>query len=211
MFVFEAPGTDDPNRVEKRKRTCGKFTKCPPIDGYYWLRGLEDRKWPTSVKCAAADGWGYGPQIAYFIWRFKLKDAYVTNAVKCNLVQECKENRAVAYGETKKKPVIDTRPIEKCCMYRFYREEVNLFKPDIVFAFGRRTEELIRRCQKLRTLEDSSNRNVPSEDRGATDQKYCLHYLRHPAWAHRSNHPLVNLIDENEKIIDSKIGCCARD
>src|SRR5712692_3352398 len=77
FFVLESPGGQDDNGDARTHRN---FTKRPPNNAYYWLP--DDRNhWPTTLgEVLQADN-SYGPYLAYLIKRFRLKNAYFTNAV----------------------------------------------------------------------------------------------------------------------------------
>ena len=131
MFVYESPGLD--YGIYDGVSYMG-YDKRPSRD-WYWIHEDQDFvAYPEGFR-----GGEYGGFVWSAILTFKLANAYITNLVKCGL------NNA----EGKYKGLSDFRPetVENC-FSSFLKEELNLFKPRVIFAFGAAVEEWVRHFVK---------------------------------------------------------------
>ena len=136
MFLLENPGGDyDLGDV----RPCDNVAKKPPTKQFYFSSDL--RRWPTSVADIKNP---YGDYFAYLMAKFGLANVYITNCVKCKY-------RADWYAKTADN-----------CIARFLEREIQLFRPRIIFCFGRRSSDelLWKRIQRPNKLPDVSFHKV---------------------------------------------------
>jgi hypothetical protein len=138
MFVLETPGgnwnfADGAPAHEEQICTHNEiiYKKLIPVNHYYWMPNLSE--WPLTAP--AGRGNRYGPYFAYLIWRFQLLKAYFTNIVKCHL-----RMGEVGCYNLGRYP----QQARDNCMSRHFAEELKLFKPRVVFAFGRRVRYFLR-------------------------------------------------------------------
>jgi hypothetical protein len=136
FFVLESPGgqyhNGDPQRYEG-------VEKRPPNKAYYGLPDDNDH-WPESLDEVLGKTNAYGPYFAYLIRRFRLKNAYFTNAVKCGLTingSNPPQFRSYSHRRDPDKRIRDE------CLNLFLRKELDV-KPALVFAMGDNTTGLLR-------------------------------------------------------------------
>ena len=131
MFVLESPGGMNGNGIP---HTCQGVEKEAPVCHYYWMPPKKP-VWP-SKEDALASANRYGPYFAYVLRRFRLKNAYFTNVIKCGL--RFPSGRFISYSPT---AAFDIRIRDNCCR-EFLEKEVRAFQPAVVFAFGDRAYNL---------------------------------------------------------------------
>ena len=148
LFVYEAPSKDygfyesvTYRKMEKR-----------PTKEWYWIHRDQDlTRFPDGFK-----GGTYGDFVLSAICTFRLKNAYVTNLVKCGLnPDDGQQFRGLAYYQP---GCIDT------CVRRYLQREIEIFKPRVIFAVGAKVFKCIGEW-----LQSISRDEVP------------LHQLPHPA------------------------------
>lgn len=170
MFLLENPGADNGNGESQE---CVGVTKNPPINHFYFSSGLNH--WPTEPP---ERGNPYGDYFAFLMARFGLSDVYITNCIKCKYDK-------VAYGKRAYDRTADN------CMVRFLEKEISIFRPRIIFCFGKQVanELLWKRIERLDRLPD-----VPF-------RKYRLH---HPASVPRCK-KYSDFVHENNLIIGNAL------
>jgi hypothetical protein len=133
LFVFESPGSRFGNGTPVPYE---RFNKIPPNLDRYWLPDEHHVVAKTLSEAAKAK---YGPYLAYLIWHFKLKNAYITNAVKCGLTVNGSDGpRFLPFLIGRYRKVWDN------CFKLFLRKELDILRPAIVFAVGVRAHRLMK-------------------------------------------------------------------
>lgn len=141
MFLLESPGADYDNGCLIHHSDFPEIAKKPPVNGYYWMPYPDGRfpEWPIRDEEVAHT---YGPYFAYLIGHFNLRNAYITNVVKCGLWNE-KENSFLALmrasGGLRDKIVAN-------CYHRFLSREIKELEPAIIFAFGQDAQAPAGHC-----------------------------------------------------------------
>lgn len=184
-FVFEGPG-DEPQI--RHGMSFDGVKRLRPA-GYYWMP--EKGRWPESPSDQRLAADRYGPPLAYYIWLFGLRNAYVTNAVKCQMRAP---GQTIGYGLSGKNGPGPTVRVEKTCIDEFLKHELSLAKPKIVFAFGKSVFKLLRW-------------HIPREER-----LFKLVCLVHPSPRVGQHHPglyptITAIVQENAKRICATLGC----
>ena len=133
MFVFENPGkSQDDDFVDMNGR---KMIVTWPYIGWPTKSKAEDFIFETEISSQRR----YGSMICAVLLKYKLRNAYVTNLVKCGF----KDNKNL---DSKK---ISSKIIDNC-MNTIFREELKAISPDIIFAFGDKSyKTLLNYCDKL--------------------------------------------------------------
>ncbi len=137
LFVFESPGGSFWNGTAVPYE---RFKKIPPNNTRYWLPdGPHVAKTLDEV---AKEKNKYGPYLAYLIWHFKLKNTYITNAVKCGLaVNGSGRPRFRPFPKGLSGPY---KEVWDNCFKRFLRNELDILRPAIVFAVGGEAHRLLK-------------------------------------------------------------------
>ena len=149
MFVMENPSLnydEDINgskqqgierriyRAQPLERGGRKYEKWP-AEQWYWIHGQRAR-------CAFPDefrGQRYGSFVASAVETFHLRNAYMTNLVKCGVCMLPSENQKEEYLNT---DYYDPACVARC-MEKFLKREIEAVQPRVIFAFGSRV------CRKL--------------------------------------------------------------
>ena len=119
LFLLENPGGDNGNgEIVPYKG----YAKQPPINHYYWA-DIDD--WPTNADNLKHY---YGPYFAYLMKKFGLKNVYITNLIKCNVIKKEKKN-------------FDYRLAQSLCTENWLKKEIEIFSPKIIFSFGNRATD----------------------------------------------------------------------
>ena len=121
LFLLEAPGADKFGEPVQYQGV----TKRPPVWHYYF--STPDQKWPNDPDAIHN---GYGSQFAYLMRYFGLKNVYITNVVKCG---KTNANGFQAYNHDVK----SDRKIATNCYNNYLSKEIEIFRPDIIFSFGK--------------------------------------------------------------------------
>ena len=111
LFLLDEPGGDYGNGLE---RTHAGFSKVPPVLHYYWIP--KGKGWPTNILEFKNY---YGHYFAYLINKYKLKNVYITNIIKCKVSKNDVDN------------------VRKNCIQRYLLKEIDIFKPEIIICFGK--------------------------------------------------------------------------
>ena len=122
MFLFENPGGDYGLGIPQtiQHADIGIVTKTPPVKHYYWTTNA--KRWPQNISEVYNP---YGDFLAYLIYTFGLVNVYVTNCIKCKYT-------GAEYGKTAAN-----------CMNFILKSEIDAFKPEVIFCFGRRAYNLL--------------------------------------------------------------------
>lgn len=131
MFIYESPSLD--YGIFKNLSYSGYDKR--PTQKWYWIHSDKNASsYPTSFK-----GGQYGDFIASAINTFKLKNAYVTNLVKCGLNND--------KGKYKGLDFYDTFAIENC-YENFLQKEIEIIEPKVIFALSSGAEKQIKKFTK---------------------------------------------------------------
>jgi hypothetical protein len=144
MFLLESPGADYCNGIPKEHADFPHIEKNPPVYVYYWMphvRRQPNAKWPTEGEAREVAG-TYGDYFAYLIAHFNLRNAYITNTVKCNLRKDGRN----AFVRPKEIPESLRSKIVQNCYQLFLSKEKEELNPAIVFAFGESAHKNAKSC-----------------------------------------------------------------
>lgn len=179
VFLLESPGGYYENG---EPRSCGGVIKEPPVKHYYWTPPEPEscKKWPEDPYSLANH---YGPYFAYLLNFHRLKNAYITNVVKCSLAVSG-EKRFIPYNVVRDKQNRDTRILNKC-FDLYLSRELKVLSPQHIFCFGGKVEKMLRYV-------DIQSRFPEVE----------IHGLYHPA----ARMSWKTLVDENNSIIARALG-----
>ncbi len=164
MFVMESPSKDygiyETAEIKKENTSYRKR----PAKQWYWIHGdKEMRGYPDKFR-----GGEYGEFVASAIVTFQLRNAYMTNLVKCGLNHIQKD----AY-----KGIDSYNPdCIKCCYERFLKEEIAIIKPNVIFTFGTKVYKLVNSL----LTEDIKVVGLPhpaGQRRGFKDEYYNVLYF----------------------------------
>jgi len=122
MFVFESPAGED---QKYSQITYNEVTK-KPVKEWYWIHKEKDRyiEFPEKFE----KGKNYGSLVLSMINTFKLKNAYITNLVKCGLNNEQGQFRGLAHFS--KECIVN-------CYETILKQEIEIVQPRVVFAFSK--------------------------------------------------------------------------
>ncbi len=120
IFIMESPSADRGGFYEKN--TFDGITKKPTKE-WYWVHYKQDKfGYPQEFK-----GGRYGSLFNSIIYTFKLKNAYLTNLIKCGMNNENGKFKGIDFFNG---GCIDN------CFNRFLSEEIRIIDPKIIFCFG---------------------------------------------------------------------------
>lgn len=123
LFLMEGPSVDWEFYEEKEY----KGFKKKPTKEWYWVHDRQEKfSYPQEFK-----GGKYGSLFNSIVFTFKLKNAYLTNLVKCGLNNA--ENNYKGINEYEWKTL-------QTCAENFLLKELEILKPKIVFCFGSSVE-----------------------------------------------------------------------
>lgn len=148
LFIYESPSLDyniyETVEIEGIKKR--------PTKLWYWIHEKQKPyKFPDEFS-----GFKYGTFILSCILTFQLKNAYVTNLVKCGLnTEDGDQFLGLAHFDAQ---------CVRSCIRNYLQKEVDILQPKVIFAFGARVYSWV--TQEVRTA-------AP------------IHQLPHPAGARR--------------------------
>lgn len=120
LFIMESPSVDGWDLYSELKYL---GYKKKPAQFWYWIHKYQDQAtYPTHFSRGE-----YGLLFKSIVFTFRLKNAYLTNLVKCGL-----NNSAGAFKGFKE---YDPLAIETC-YENFLEKEIQMFQPKIIFCFG---------------------------------------------------------------------------
>jgi len=130
-----------------------------PTHEWYWVHRIQETKiFPEAFK-----GGEYGELINSIIFTFKLKNAYVTNLVKCGLNNDNKDYQGLDYYNWKS--------ILRCYK-NFLEDEIHIVKPKVIFCFGSKVETTLRKLLKDSTIAIVGLPHPAGQRRGFKDEYY---------------------------------------
>ena len=154
MFVLENPGPTD---KFYQLMDFGSFKKMPTTEWYWIHKQFKDR--PVYPEYFSQGN--YDNKMHSIINTFKLKNAYVTDIIKCGIIDDLT-------GE-----FIDTdQYTEECkneCIQNIFLNEVEILNPKVIFVFGKRTGHLIK---NYTNLDKNLVIELPHPGRGNHSSKY---------------------------------------
>jgi hypothetical protein len=121
IIILENPGKD---YSLGKEITYQNVTKKPPVYHYYFSTELGS--WPSTYE--DLDGNYYGSYFAYLIKRHGLKNAYITNLVKCKTVDSHSPHF-----------------VEQSCVNAILTREIEIFQPKLALCFSRKVYNSFRR------------------------------------------------------------------
>jgi hypothetical protein len=125
LFLLQDPG---PYWESSKKFLFNGITKQPPTKHYYWTPH-KLTSWPTPIwNKPGSLGEYYGDYFAYLMVKHGLTNVYITNIIKCSFDPKPK----------------DLKSVTDYCVEAFFSREIKIIKPQMVFCFGRTTEEIFR-------------------------------------------------------------------
>ncbi len=120
MFIMEGPSIDDWGLYKELK--FNEYSK-RPTRLWYWIHDKQKKlEYPEQF-------WGrsYGPLFNSIVFTFKLRNAYLTNFVKCglnNANNQFKGIREYNYASV------------STCFENYLLKEIEIIKPKVIFCFG---------------------------------------------------------------------------
>lgn len=103
-----------------------------PTKEWYWVHGKQKSlKYPQEFKGAK-----YGSLFNSIIFTFKLKNAYLTNFIKCGLNNEKNKYKGIDSYDPK---------CLKTCYENILYTEIDALKPKVIFCFGSKVETYLKK------------------------------------------------------------------
>lgn len=128
MFLMESPSKDYDIYEEV---SYSGFTK-RPTKLWYWIhREQKPLTYPEKFK-----GGEYGALFNSIVFTFKLKNAYLTNLVKCGLNDENDQYKGIGHYDPE---------CVKTCYESFLLREIGIVKPKVIFCFGSKVYDFLWR------------------------------------------------------------------
>jgi len=134
MFVMENPSKDyDIYQTSAITKANGVTYEKRPSQKWYWIHNKQDLlEFPNNFV-----GRKYGEFVASAILTFRLKNAYMTNLVKCGL--------NTSDGQRFKGTNSYNPECVKNCYRRILSKEIQAINPKVIFAFGRNTYDWLNK------------------------------------------------------------------
>ncbi|WCK54167.1 uracil-DNA glycosylase family protein [Aneurinibacillus sp. Ricciae_BoGa-3] len=127
MFIFESPSKIN----ETYESITYEGVKKMPVKEWYWIhRDRTYKEFPQHF-----EGKHYGNLVLSIINTFKLKNAYVTNLVKCGLNNDQGEFKGIEYYPS------------ECihnCFNNFLKQEIEIVQPEVIFAFSKNVHKWVK-------------------------------------------------------------------
>lgn len=144
MFIMESPSID--YGIYKELESVKDNISKRPSKDWYWIHGKKKiEEFPHEFK-----GGKYGTLVASIIMTFKLKNAYLTNIVKCGMNN--KSGTKYEGISSFNWQCIDT------CFNEILSKEISIIKPKIIFTFGSSTYNNL-----IYLLKDSKHEDLVSD------------------------------------------------
>lgn len=129
MFIFESPSVED----KKYDSIIYNDVLKKPVKEWYWIH--KDKRYAEFPEYFEK-GKHYGNLVLSMINTFKLKNAYVTNLVKCGLNNQS--------GQFKGLEDYSSECIHNC-FENILKHETNILQPKVVFAFSKSVKGWIKK------------------------------------------------------------------
>ena len=119
MFIMEGPSLN----WGLYEELIYKGYKKAPTNKWYWLHDkMKNYQYPEEFK-----GGPYGTLFNSIVFTFKLKNAYLTNLIKCGLNNTEGKFRGIRHYN---------KETIKTCYDNYLTKEIELIKPKVIFCFG---------------------------------------------------------------------------
>lgn len=130
MFVFESPAGEDQKYTPF---TYNDVTK-KPVKEWYWIHNEKNRyiEYPEKFE----KGKNYGSLVLSMINTFRLKNAYITNLVKCGLNNDAGHFRGLAHFSNE--CIVN-------CYETILKKEIEIVQPRVVFAFSKSVKKWLKK------------------------------------------------------------------
>lgn len=140
MLVMESPASN--------LDACYKeeFDGKHPAKVWWWADGESTAKSTTYPNEFSSKK--YGDFFNSFVHTFKLKNAYMTNLVKCGMLKKSDNNK---YGNLDKFPA-------KCkseCFEKIFLEEVRVLKPKVIFTLSSKVNNYLTETKRFKIIKDA--------------------------------------------------------
>ena len=124
MFVMENPSINYGGMYEEIKinRNGFELKKSPVVEWYWVHEDLDYCEYPENFK-----GKKYGELVESAILTFKLKNAYLTNLVKCGLNDDDNHYKGI---DSMSEGCINN------CINEYLKNEIEILNPKVIFTFG---------------------------------------------------------------------------
>lgn len=164
----------------------GSYNKYP-ARLWYWIHDSESRKCKDGYPNYFAGG-EYGKLIASAIMSFRLKNAYMTNLVKCGLNKDTDKEKK----NYKNLSAYNPKCIRTCCE-KYMQEEMKIIHPKVIFAFGKNTFDKLEANARACWLECWERNSYYAKAQLKDKQKVYIVKMPHPARRAFNNeyYPLV--------------------
>lgn len=143
MLVMESPASN--LDACYKKEFDGKHPEKHPAKVWWWADGKSTAKSTTYPNEFSSKK--YGEFFNSFVHTFKLKNAYMTNLVKCGMLKDSDHNK---YGN------LDEFP-DKCismCFKEFFLKEVEILKPKVIFTLSSKVNNYLNKKTVLKSIEE---------------------------------------------------------
>jgi len=159
MFIMENPSVDGWGLYEELEY---KAYKKRPAKRWYWIHENQPKlEYPEQFK-----GRAYGKLFNSIIFTFKLRNAYLTNFVKCGMNND--------EGNYKSMKNYDRETIQTC-FENYLLKEIEITKPKIIFCFGSTVEEYLSEMYSEEHSFEIVGLPHPARARGGFKDKYYQH------------------------------------
>lgn len=179
MFIMESPSVSDDIFQQTIITKCERSFDKSPAKQWYWIHDEQPdiKGYPQNF-----EGRKYGGFIASAIVTFELKNAYITNLIKCGLNDD---------SNKKYKGIKDYH--EACiknCTEKFLINEIKIVKPKVIFTFGTRV------CNWVNMLLKEWNFDIqvvglphPARARGGFSNEYynVLYFCMIAKWLYKES------------------------
>lgn len=126
LFLMEGPSKDYDLYGEVEFNGYKK----KPAKSWYWIHEEQDAyHYPDQFK-----GGVYGPLFNSIVFTFKLKNAYITNLVKCGLNDSYDNYKGIQHYNPE---------TIKTCYESFLTKEIEAINPKVIFCFGRKVHNFL--------------------------------------------------------------------
>lgn len=143
MLVMESPASN--LDACYKEEIGGKHPEKHPAKVWWWADGKSTAKSTTYPNEFSSKK--YGEFFNSFVHTFKLKNAYMTNLVKCGMLKDSDHNK---YGN------LDEFP-DKCismCFKEFFLKEVEILKPKVIFTLSSKVNNYLNKKTVLKSIEE---------------------------------------------------------
>jgi hypothetical protein len=127
MFIFESPSIED----KKYELITHKDINKKPVKEWYWIH--KDKEYAEFPKYF--EGKHYGNLVLSLINTFQLKNAYITNLVKCGLNNQQGKFKGIEHFSS---------DCIRNCFETTLKKEIEILKPNVIFSFGKKVKDWLK-------------------------------------------------------------------